>query len=187
MGSNLRGAIGPGEFSSRTNFVYPSKGTAKKEGSLRTPKSPFRFAVSRILWTDKNSVHFCQLAIIHLGCILQYSSGDQPESRPKAGQVLSYLILLRAEFGCFHSGSSFEISRSRSRAQCPGHSLCSTVPHLTVGGRYPLRCPVESGLSSPGLLPKRLPTNPKFECCITVLDEALSIVIAVLRDEYQID
>lgn len=32
--------------------------------------------------------------------------------------------------------------------QCPGHSFCSTVPAVTRGGRYPLQCPTESGLSS---------------------------------------
>ena len=66
----------------------------------------------------------------------------------EAAQLLSYSILLRAEFGCFHSGSSPESSRFRFQAQCPGHSLCSTVPHLAVEGRYPLRCLLESGLSS---------------------------------------
>ncbi len=49
-------------------------------------------------------------------------------------QTLPYLILLRAEFGCFHSSSSLKTSRSRSQDQCPGHSLCSTVPRLTTGG-----------------------------------------------------
>lgn len=63
-------------------------------------------------------------------------------------QTCSYLILLRAEFGCFHSGSSPEGSRSPLPAQCPGHSLCSTGPRLTTDGNYPLRYHTESGLSS---------------------------------------
>jgi len=68
------------------------------------------------------------------------SSFDQRE--------LPYLFLLRAEFSCFHSSSSPLTSRSRSKAQSPGHSLCSTVPAVAREGRYPLHHPMESGLSS---------------------------------------
>lgn len=64
-------------------------------------------------------------------------------------KAFPYLTLLRAEFGCFHSSDSPEISRSRNQDQSPGPSFCSTVPRLTTEGRYPLRCLTESGLSSP--------------------------------------
>jgi len=33
--------------------------------------------------------------------------------------------------------------------QGSGHSFCSTVPTVSREGRYPLRDPMESGLSSP--------------------------------------
>lgn len=59
-----------------------------------------------------------------------------------------YLILLRVEFGCFHSNGSSKVSRSQPRDHSLGHSFCSTVPHLTTEGRYPLRCSLKSGLSS---------------------------------------
>ena len=63
-------------------------------------------------------------------------------------QVFPYLILLHVEFSCFHPTSSLMTSRSRSKDQSRGLSLCSTGPHLAVEGNYPLRCPVKSGLSS---------------------------------------
>lgn len=73
-----------------------------------------------------------------------------PETSMQAAPLaFPYLILLHAEFGCFHSSGSPEISRSRNQDLSPGHSLCSTVPRLTAEGRYPLRCLAESGLSSP--------------------------------------
>lgn len=81
-----------------------------------------------------------------------------------------YLILLRAEFGCFHSSSSLEGSRSRLPDRCPGHSLCSTVPHLTVEGCYPLRSPAESGLSS---LDRRI-TPPSRAIALKTIDETFT-------------
>lgn len=74
-------------------------------------------------------------------------------------QTLSYLILLHVEFSCFHSSNSPESSRSHFQDQCSGHSLCSTGPHLAVDGRYPLRRPMESGLSSRHLLLAHEPTS----------------------------
>ena len=49
-----------------------------------------------------------------------------------------YLVLLRGEITSFHPFDS----RRRTR-------LCGSYPSLTGDGCYPLRCPVESGLSSP--------------------------------------
>jgi len=62
-------------------------------------------------------------------------------------------------------------SRSRCQAQCPGHSLCSTVPCITAEGRYPLRYPMESGLSSPAKPRKALwqRSSAKPQICLTLL------------------
>lgn len=89
----------------------------------------------------------------------------QPTRKLRTGRapLLSYLVLLRAEFGCFHSSSSLRVSHFQLKDQCPGHSLCSTVPHLTVEGRYPLRCHLESGLSSQPE-GERLPVHPRLPC-----------------------
>lgn len=77
-------------------------------------------------------------------------------------QTFPYLILLRAEFGCFHSNNSLKSSRSHFSDHRLGHSLCSTVPHLTVEGRYPLRYPMESGLSSKTIKSSRFPKIPRL-------------------------
>lgn len=101
--------------------------------------------VSRILFDRQASDALPSATIIPLGFALLQTSSDLTR-RPRAGRPLSlktevpnalpsYLILLRAEFGCFHSGSSWMISRSRSSAQGPGPSLCSTVPTVSREGR----------------------------------------------------
>src|SRR3954466_340624 len=56
----------------------------------------------------------------------------------------AYLVLLRVEIGRFTPGGGSGIQpppASRTR-------LCSSDPRLTADGGYPLRCPVESRLSS---------------------------------------
>ena len=68
---------------------------------------------------------------------------------------LPYLILLRAEFGCFHSSNSLQ--SSLATLEISALDILS-VPLFLGGessfkdpqpeGRYPLRCPMESGLSS---------------------------------------
>jgi len=69
--------------------------------------------------------------IIPLGDQLLDPSSDLTRKQMLAALfMLPYLILLRAEFGCFHSSSSPQGSRSRLVDPCPGHSLCSTVPLL---------------------------------------------------------
>jgi len=74
--------------------------------------------------------------VIPLEDLLLNPSSNLPEDLARAALVTSsYLILLRAEFCCFHSGNSLKGSRSRLKDQCPGHSLCSTVPRLTTEGR----------------------------------------------------
>lgn len=110
------------------------------------------FAISRILFR-RVALNPPPSTVIHLGVLLLTPSCDQPGGFVLAAlKTPPYLFLLLVEFSCFHSSGSPLTSRSQKMDQCPGHSLCSTGPHLTVEGRYPLRCHTESGLSSPSKL-----------------------------------
>ncbi len=55
----------------------------------------------------------------------------------------------RASLAVFTPTAPLTFSRSRKSDHHFGHSLCSTVPYLTVEGHYPRRCSVKLGLSSP--------------------------------------
>lgn len=92
--------------------------------------------VSRILFFSALPIDGAKTVIIPLEVSLLKPSSNLPEGLARVALVTpSYLILLRAEFSCFHSGDSLQGSRSRLQDQCPGHSLCSTVPRLTAEGR----------------------------------------------------
>lgn len=88
--------------------------------------------------------------IIPLGGPLQTPSSDLTRRLPTGrGTNASLFDLAPRRVWLFSLQQLPEASRSRSPAHSPGHSLCSTVPYVTVEGRYPLRYPLESGLSSP--------------------------------------
>src|SRR4051794_32941119 len=65
--------------------------------------------------------------------------------------------LLHHRFTLTRTPTNQKVHRSRWRSV-----LCGTVPRVTPGGRYPPRCPVESGLSSAPWIPRttRSPDRP---------------------------
>ena len=50
---------------------------------------------------------------------------------------------------------------SLQQAEAPVHPFCCTCPHLTVDGRYPLRCHMVPGLSSRTCVPAMIPPSRK--------------------------
>jgi len=58
-----------------------------------------------------------------------------PPTPTSNDKTLAYLSLHPVEFTWFHYSRTV-------------HTFCCTCPHLTVDGRYPLRCHGVSGLSS---------------------------------------
>ncbi len=122
----------------------------------------FGFAVSRILSNGLSPTE-TRWMIIPLGSPLLTTSSDLTRKlctgrafcaslfglAPRRVLLFSLQqLVLRPPFRVARS------SRSRYRGHCPGHSLCSTVPQpagfkaCSLEGRYPLRYPTESGLSS---------------------------------------
>ena len=93
--------------------------------------------------------------IINLGRRLPAASSSQPGRSGRAPLALPYLALLRAGFGRppVHTEAGgllphhFTLIPSLKETVC----FCSTFRRVTPPGRYPARCPLELGPSSPSL------------------------------------
>ncbi len=109
-------------------------------------------SVSRVLYrTPKRP-----MAAIYLGTASPQCSSDP--TRPDIDVVSietssfifgTYLVLLRVEIASFHPLLDPALKLGQG-----SRSLCCSSPGLATDGRYPLRCSVELGLSSPGLSAK---------------------------------
>ena len=103
--------------------------------------------------------------VILLALLLPAGSSGLPARLPRhrtlAGDPMghridgTYLALLRGEIAAFHVILLTSLVRKTTR-------LCGSNPPLAGGGCYPLRCPMEFGLSSP---PRRLTRESDHLAC----------------------
>lgn len=111
-------------------FQLPDKSIIEKtHEKIYKPDPVFRNKSERLLFIY--ALHYCKT-------LADYPS-DFKTSRLYSGKNPEepiYLPLLRAEFTWFHYSRTV-------------HTFCCTGHHLTMQGRYPIRCSMESGLSFP--------------------------------------
>src|SRR5258706_7732726 len=87
------------------------------------------------------------MTVIPLGRALPHGSSHLPAD--SVGHVVVCLLDVapRRDWP-FHLVAICSYGKTKAVARSQRTRLCSSNPHLTVDGSYPLRCPVESRLSS---------------------------------------
>ncbi len=105
-----------------------------------------------LIGTSKSISRVLYLTTIYLGQVLPPNSRHHPGKR-RASVILPIWVLLRIGFtgprSLLHAGELLpRLSTLTKSIKLLAVYFCCTIPRVASGGRYPLSCPAELGLSS---------------------------------------